>query len=114
MDLAVSTALKDKVLLSLSIWNSAMQWYVEGYTSDKFSPLFLHLVEDKDEAEASISFFINENTNVGGYAKCVSDAEGYLQWAEVHINLPPSVAADESEIRTAAVLVHEIADIELE
>jgi len=57
-----------------------------------------------------ISFHINENTNVAGYAKPVA-LGGYLQSAEVHINLPPSVAADESEIRTVAVLVNEVGHV---
>jgi len=111
MDLFTSVPLRNKALLALNIWNSAMRWYVEGYTHDKFSPLFLHLVENKEEAKVLINFFINEQTNVAGYAKSVPDADGYLQWAEVHINLPPSVAADESEIRTVAVLVHEIGHV---
>jgi hypothetical protein len=102
--------LKDKVGLALLIWNSAMRWYIEGYTRDKFSPILLHLVENKEEADVLISFFINENTNILGYAKpyVVND---FLQSAEIHINLPPSIAADESELRTVAVLVHEIGHV---
>jgi len=109
MDPFSSISLQNKALLALKIWNSAMRWYVEGYTHDKFSPLFLHLVENKEEAKVLISFFINARTNVGGYAKCVFGE--YLESAEIHINLPPSVAADESEIRTVALLVHEIGHV---
>jgi hypothetical protein len=102
--------MKDKAGLALHIWNSAMRWYVEGYTRDKFSPIFLHLVESKEEADVLISFFINENTNILGYAKTYI-ANNFLQSAEIHINLPPSVAADESEYRTVAVLVHEVGHV---
>lgn len=106
----VSDIQRQQLLLSLNVWYSAQQWFIDSYEGGVSKPYLFYLTDSPGDGVITVSFLIGEGLSFAGRALNFAytvPGNAYVR-GDIQINLPPDRASNPNDLEVESIILHEL------